>query len=104
MENEDSFYLCEEHWGSIQFEFIDGCLKVFVHIFSGPMEMERWYKFDKENTELFQKILVENKNNFKKYVIENFGMEKGYEKLLEFWNENNIKYEYNSWSSYDIDR
>jgi len=101
--NIDNFYLCKEDWGGIQIEIKDGCLEIFEHIFSGPMEKEIWYKFDKENTEMLVQLLTENESKIEKTLKEKYSGLEGFNRLIDFCKDSGIKYNYNSYSSMDSD-
>ena len=88
----DNFDLYDGVGGRISVEIKDGCLEIFDHVFSGTMEIERWYNFDEKNTEHLMRLLIKNENHIR-YLAENkrfigFFRSSKYDKLREYFREN----------------
>jgi hypothetical protein len=99
--------LCEYHTRelsvNISARIVNGRrLSIFGHDFDEG-EVEYWYDFDKDNTELLFMMLTEdsNESDRKKLLLDNFGGLRGCDKLVEYCKTNGLTYKYRTWFSHD---
>jgi len=90
-------------WADASARIAFGCLSIFEHDFGDDTpcggEVESWYNFDKDNTELLFMLLTENteERDRKKLLLDNFSGFGGTWKLREYCKTNGIAYKSGFW-------